>query len=36
MAETASAGAVERVKKGILSNAGVLIPNNLVIEPEKK
>lgn len=37
MAETAAAGAVERVRKGILSNAGgMMLPYNNLIDPEKK
>jgi hypothetical protein len=32
-----AAGAVERVRKGILSNAGgMMLPNNNLIDPEKK
>lgn len=35
MAEVAAAGAVEKIRKGILNNAGSLVSNSL-IEPEKK
>ena len=35
MAEVAAAGAVEKIRKGILNNGGSLVSNSL-IEPEKK
>jgi hypothetical protein len=36
MAEAAAAGAVEKVRKGILSNAGISLPESPALQPEKK